>query len=73
MLKWTNSGHDIITDFNASEGDVLQIDMTGFFDGLNFAGALSFDGNTGELSLAGTTLVTLEGVTSFDVNSVAFV
>jgi hypothetical protein len=55
------------------EGDVLQIDLTGIFDGWNLADALSFDSNTGELSLAGTTLVTLQGITDFDVSSVVFV
>ena len=73
MVKWSNSGHDVITDFDASEGDVLQLDLTGIFDGWNLAGALDFDANTSELSLAGTTLVTLQGVTDFDVNSVVFV
>jgi|GEM_PF-1227812 len=71
-LVWTNSGGDIITDFNASEGDIIEIDMTGFLHGISIHSELNFDSGTGELSFNGTQLATLEGVTNFDVSSVVF-
>ncbi|MEO1591422.1 MAG: hypothetical protein AAFU71_09045, partial [Cyanobacteria bacterium J06632_22] len=60
--------------FDASEGDVLEIDVNdallGFF---NSVSAVSFDAATGELSVFGDTVAVLSGVDSFDTSSVVFV
>ncbi|NES80558.1 MAG: type I secretion C-terminal target domain-containing protein [Moorea sp. SIO2B7] len=72
-ISFTNSGNDTITDFNASEGDIIELDMTGILDGFSNSSVLSFDSTTSELSLGNTVLATLEGVTSFDVSNVVFV
>ena len=78
----STSGLDTITDFDASEGDIIQLDANlftkvfgikmnlGIFTAPNL---ISFDGSTSELSFAGEAIAVLEGVTSFNTNSVQFI
>ena len=69
----TTNGTDTITDFDASEGDKIQIDTAAFGDilSVNFSsGTLSIDVNTssnGRLGIATYHLATLENVANFDM------
>lgn len=74
QTKWQNtSGIDVIKDFNASEGDIIQIDTNSSSSAATLRSNLSFNSSTGQLSFAGNVVATLEGVTSFDTSSVQFI
>ena len=67
---WKTSGSDTLTDFNPDE-DIIEIDIT---DTVGTASSdLSFNSSTSQLSVDGNVLVTLDGVTNFDVNDVQLV
>ena len=73
-MHWKSDGSygvDTITDFDASEGDVIQLYN---YDSAVSLGTsdLSFDSNTNTLMVQGNDFVVLEGVTSFDTNTVVF-
>ncbi|MEC4986131.1 MAG: calcium-binding protein [Oscillatoria sp. PMC 1068.18] len=69
---WNTFGEETIFDFDASEGDVIQLELTDNF-GVYDSNSLSFDSVTGELSLDGNVLATLDGVSDFDVNDVVII
>ena len=73
-FSFNGDGVDTITDFDASEGDVLQIDVNDALLSLfNSGSAVAFDAATGALSVYGDTIAVLSGVESFDTCSVVFV
>ncbi|WP_264196348.1 calcium-binding protein [Microseira wollei] len=70
---WQNrSGIDVIKDFNASQGDIIEIDTNSSSSAATLRSNLSFNASTGQLSFAGNVVATLEGVTSFNTSSVQF-
>ena len=64
-----SEGIDTITDFDGTQGDIIQVTRDGF--GLTEANINNFtyDSNTGALSFDGTQFATLENPVGFDVNS----
>ena len=64
-----SEGIDTITDFDGTEGDIIQVTRDAF--GLTEANINNFtyDSNTGALSFDGTQFATLENPVGFDVNS----
>jgi len=73
-MGWQNrSGIDAIKDFNASQGDIIQIDTNSSSSAATLRSNLSFNASTGQLSFAGNVVATLEGVTSFNTSNVQFI
>lgn len=71
---WQNtSGIDVIKDFNASQGDIIQIDTNSSSSADTLRSSLSFNSSTSQLSFAGNVVATLEGVTSFNTSNVQFI
>lgn len=64
-----SEGVDTITDFDGSEGDVIQVTRDGFGLTENNLNSFTYDANTGAVSFEGTQFATLENPTSFDVNT----
>ncbi|MGR3280120.1 FG-GAP-like repeat-containing protein, partial [Acaryochloris marina NIES-2412] len=65
-----SGGIDRITDFNAMQGDIIEIDQAVF--GVTSLSDISFNSSTGELFVGGTynnTLAILTGPSGFDVNN----
>lgn len=60
--KARSEGVDRIMDFNASEGDVIQIKEKGF--DVNSTRLFTFQLSTGELSFDGQQIATLENIAS---------
>ncbi|ABW26279.1 FG-GAP-like repeat-containing protein [Acaryochloris marina] len=63
-------GIDQITDFNAAQGDILEIDQAAF--GIMGLADISFNATSGELFVTGThnnTLAILTGQSGFDINT----
>ncbi|MEL4897606.1 calcium-binding protein, partial [Crocosphaera sp. Alani8] len=61
------SGSDRILDFTSAEGDVIEIDQSGY--GISSLNEVSFNGSNGELSINSNILATLENYDTFAVNS----
>jgi Ca2+-binding RTX toxin-like protein len=66
-VSWSTSGSDRIKDFGA--GDIIQIDTNSL--GMSNRSAFRFE--NGNLYVGNNLLATLEGVTSFNVNSIQFI
>ncbi|MDJ0660630.1 MAG: cadherin domain-containing protein [Crocosphaera sp.] len=64
-----SEGIDTITDFDGSEGDVIQVTREGFGLTENNLNSFAYDSLTGALSFDGTQFATLENPSNFDVNS----
>ncbi|MDJ0601807.1 MAG: hypothetical protein QNJ37_23550 [Crocosphaera sp.] len=76
-LESYNVGNDIrvdnaiITDFNAAEGDILQFDT--HQSSMNHSWVYQFNSSTGEIMSGRNSIVTLSGVTDFNINTIQFV
>lgn len=60
---------DTITDFNAAEGDVIQVDSTALADYYNLGSLSDSDfsiDSSGNVAVEGNTFVQLEGFSGFD-------
>jgi Ca2+-binding RTX toxin-like protein len=66
-ISWSTSGSDAIKDF--STGDIIQIDTNSL--GMSNRSAFRFQNE--KLYVGNNLLATLEGVTSFNVNSIQFI
>ncbi|AOX01713.1 hypothetical protein BJP34_21745 [Moorena producens PAL-8-15-08-1] len=64
-----SEGVDTITDFDATEGDVIQITRNGFGITSDNLDGFTYDETTGALSFEGTQIATLENPVDFDINT----